>query len=227
MPTPDLHELWVTDRYLLLVVFCLVFGGGGGRCGACLTVLYINPPTLRIPSANHMPVLGDTAPRRGQLTPRHGLAEPLALFLGVGSPRSSAGVVVPTSLPPHPLPQPPNPAEPREWSPPSKRCGTGGRAAARLTPSPEPSQKLAAAGRAVPVFQGLRESPLPSRPAKREQDGGERGETPVPTLLSGVGEAISSGAPISSLFSRCWDGTVPRISPQSWLGEDIENKNDK
>lgn len=179
-------------------------GGGGGWwwyvcVGGGLTVLYINLPTLRIPSANHMPVLGDAAPRRGQLSPRRGPAQPLALCLRVGSPRSSAGVVVPASLSTPTPPWPPPTARSRgsRAQPASGAVRAGGRAAARLTPSPEPSQKLAAASRAVPVVQGLRESPLPSRPAKREQDSGERGETPMPTLLSGV------RAPISSLFSRC------------------------
>lgn len=100
--------------------------------------------------------------------------------------------------PPEPRGDPPPPShrretgvsrsEPRERSPPGKRCGAL-RAAARPTLAPESSEKLMAEGAAGPVSPGPREPPLSSGQRNVNRTTGSAGEPlcAPPPLGSGRG----------------------------------------
>lgn len=135
----------------------------------------IHSPANTSDSRNkHIPAPEDAAPRRGQLTSRRGPAQPLALFLDRGSPRSLAGI-------PHPLPiagKRGSPARSRESGahPASGAVRTGG---SSPDPGPGAEREVDGCGCGWPRPPGAAGAPSFLRPAKREQDDGERGGTPV------------------------------------------------
>lgn len=192
MPTPDLRALWVTDRFLSLELCWFVFWPGEGRgAGACVWLVgcwffcffflrhvILSPANTSDSRNKYIP-----APGAANLPPRTGTASlPL--------PRDRK--------PPEPRGDPPPPShrretgvsrsEPRERSPPGKRCGAL-RAAARPTLAEESSEKLMAAGAAGPVSPGKREPPLSSGQRNVNRTTGSAGEPlcAPPPLGSGRG----------------------------------------